>query len=169
MEKQKIAFDCLALMHVIKIDLVDLISSKFKILISKKTLDEIEKGIDNEIPDLTIPDCEYAKILIENKKISVEQPKRDKNYFTLKRLGLQGEAIECIAIALQQNCLLVSNDWKLIKTAESMQLKAANVPELVVSTQGMAGSEKTRNAIERLAFTRWYSKNLIANALELVK
>src|SRR3989338_7921194 len=133
--KQKIVIDCLALIHLIKIEAINHVVMTFNVSISKKTFEEIETGIDKKISDLTIPDCSYAISLVDSKKISVETAEKNEKDFALKKLNLQGEALETAAIALQSNGLLISNDQKLCKIAESFQSKTANVPELVVLMQ----------------------------------
>jgi len=160
----KICADCIALIHLCKIGIIEKILKNFTIVITP--------AIEEEIKREKKEGENVAKIghqLIENKEIIVEVPYKN---LELVYYGLRDSELEIVSHFLDKKCdLILSDDAIIRENAEILNLKVVSTPAFILNLfkRKILNKDKTLNALIALRHEKWFENWIIDECIRRVK
>ncbi|MFN3528080.1 MAG: hypothetical protein ACK4YO_03165 [Candidatus Altarchaeaceae archaeon] len=159
----KICADVLSLIHLAKIGIIDEVSKNFKIIITNKIKEEIEKELkENE---------NVAKILneiIKNNGIIVEYVNYDEE---LLYYGLRGAELEVVECFKEKKCdIILSDDGTIRDNREILDLKVISTPSFILylTEKKILNKKEARNALVMLRSEKWFTEWIIDECIRRV-
>lgn len=165
-EKIRICADCIALIHLSKIGIINKIldSGQFTIIITPSEEEEIkkeEKENESEGKDLSE--------LIKNNKIMVEVPYKN---LELVHYGLRNAELEVVSHFLDNKCdLILADDAIIRENTEILNLKIISTPSFILNLfeRKILDKQKTIGALIALRHERWFEEWIIDECIRRVK
>lgn len=163
-KKIKICADCISLIHLAKIGIIEKISKNFSIIITPKIKEEIEKELkENE---------NVAKILhnlIENKEIIIENIKENSD---LLYYGLRDSELDVVGCFQDKKCDIILSDDAIIRdNREILNLKVISTPSFILNLfeRKILSDKEAINALIMLRSEKWFVDCTIDECIKRVK
>lgn len=147
--------DASSLILLAKVDLLETFASRNKIIIPELVYKEVIKGKDRGRSDGFL-----VERLVSEKKLLVKLSKKAAKSRIESMYGLRGGELEVIALALDENHDVLTDDKRCMNVAKALNIYFITSLDVIISMRkkGVIGREKALECLADMEEYGWYSK-----------
>ena len=153
-----IVADASSLILLSKVELLEKLAEKNKVIIPKKVYGEVARGKEKGMRDVLL-----VEKMMKEKKIVVRKANEKSKKEIEKTFNIRGGENEVLALALENRHAILTDDKKCIVAAETLGLNFITSLDVVVTLykKGRIDKRKAVQSLDELLEYGWYKRVLI--------